>query len=394
MNKIILSFKTILPLFTVCVLLSNAEEFPTSTIDFSGPEQVDNRIKEDEKDRQRPLKERLKDEGINLAIDYSAVALKVDESLPDTNDSASGGMLRFYGSWDATSTGSLIWKVEYRHSYTETEPRFLAFNAGIIGLEVPPFSDQGTRLTNLYWKQKFNDGKATIMAGFLDVTDYVDVYAVASPWTGFFNFAFSTGSTTMVLPNDATLGLAAATMLGDNFFVIGSITDMEADATKPFEGFDTLFSKHNLFSSLELGWTSDQSNIYTDNIHLTLWHTDESEIQGLESEKGVNFSMSRLYGSWLPFLRAGYADKGVMLGIDRSVSAGFQYYGLGNKTNNLGFAVNWANDVATNEKQTIAELFYFMKLGEYFELTPDIQWIDTPQNGDRFVYGLRARVVW
>jgi len=389
-----LPFKTSLLLFAFCMMNIHAEESSTSNIQFAGPEQVNNRIEEDKKDRQRPLKEQLKDDGISLAMDYSAVAFKIDESFPGTDDSASGGMFRFYGAWDATSTGSVIWKIEHRHSYTDTEPRFLTFNAGITGLEVPPFSDQGTRLTNLYWKQRFNDGKATIMAGFLDVTDYVDVYAVASPWTGFMNFAFSTGSTTMALPNDATLGLAAATMLGDNFFVIGSITDMEADSTKPFEGFDTLFSKHNLFSSLELGWTSDQNNIYTDNIHLTLWHTDESEIQGLESDKGVNFSMSRLYGPWLPFLRAGYADKGVMLGIDRSVSAGFQYYGLGKATNNLGFAVNWANDVASNEKQTTAELFYFMKFGEYFELTPDIQWIDTPQNGDRFVYGLRARVVW
>ena len=394
MKTIFIPLKTTLVLPVLCSIVLPAQETSISNVDFSGPEQVNHRIQEDMKDRQRPLKEQLKDESISIAADYSAVALKLDESFPGTDDSASGGMFRFYGSWDATSTGSLIWKIEHRHSYTDTEVRFLTFNAGITGLEEPPFSDQGTRMTNLYWKQKFNDGKATIMAGFLDVTDYVDVYAVASPWTGFMNFAFSTGSTTMALPNDATLGLAAATMLGENFFVIGSVADMEADSTKPLKGFDTLFSKHNLFKTLELGWTSDHKNIYTDNIHVTLWHTDESEIQGLPSDHGINISMSRLYGPWLPFLRAGFADKGVMLGIDKSVSAGFQYYGLGKATNNLGFAVNWANDVATGEKQTTTELFYFMKLGEYFEITPDIQWIDTPQNGDRFVYGLRARVVW
>ncbi len=395
MNILKTPIKTTFLLFLICVITAlHAEESSTSNVQFSGPEQVNHRIDEDSKDRQRPLKEQLKDNGISIAMDYSAVAFKLDESFPGTDDSAASGMLRFYGSWDVTETGSFVWKIEHRHAYTDTQARFIPFNGGITGLEVPPFSDEETRLTNLYWKQKFNDDKATVLVGFLDVTDYVDVYAAASPWTGFMNFAFSTGSTTMALPNDATLGLAGATMLGDNFFVIGGISDMEADSTKPFEGFDTFFSKHNFFSSIELGWTSDQKNIYTDNIHLTLWHTDESEIQGLESDKGANLSISRLYGAWLPFLRAGYAEKGVMLGIDRSVSAGVHYYGLGKKTNNLGFAMNWANDVATNEDQLTAELFYFMKVGEYFEFTPDIQWFKTPQSGNRVIYGLRARVVW
>ena len=32
-----------------------------------------------------------------------------------------------------------------------------------------------------------------IVVGFLDVTDWVDLYAFASPWNDFFNFALATG---------------------------------------------------------------------------------------------------------------------------------------------------------------------------------------------------------
>ena len=74
-------------------------------------------------------------------------------------------------------------------------------------------------MTNLYYRQRLGQGRITLTGGFLDVTDYVDVFALASPWTGFVNFAFSTGTTTVFLPNDATLGVAAGAMLSRNLYV-------------------------------------------------------------------------------------------------------------------------------------------------------------------------------
>ncbi len=54
------------------------------------------------------------------------------------------------------NSGSLIWKFEHRHAYGEPAPNDFLFGAGALGLEVPPFSDEEGRVTNLYWKQKFN----------------------------------------------------------------------------------------------------------------------------------------------------------------------------------------------------------------------------------------------
>jgi porin len=366
---------------------------------FGGPESVENRLAED--DHQLPFKDRLKKNGLNIAVDYSALALTMSDTLPGADDEAASGMLRFYGSWDlvgrdTANVGSVIWKIEHRHSYTDTEPKLSTFNSGISGLQAPPFSDQEERLTNLYWKQRLNDGRSTVMAGFFDATDYVDVYAVASPWTGFVNFAFSTGTNTMALPGDAALGVAAATLITENIFVIAGVTDMESDPTKPLDGFDSVADEKNFFKTLELGWTSGHTNLYVDNIHITLWDADESDFMNQAADSGVNISASKMIGAWLPFVRAGVADKGSLLGIDKSISTGFAYYGLGGEKNNLGMAVNWAD--AGSEDQYTFEAFYLIKVLPTWEVTPDIQLIKNPaSNNDDdsvMVYGLRTRLIW
>lgn len=385
-------------LITLYLLSSSAV---SEEAQFGSPEAVNNRIAEDSKNREQPLKDQLANKGINLAVDYSSVALSASDVLEGSDDTAASGMLRFYGSWDllnkdTPNTGGLIWKLEHRHSYTDTSVKDFEFGAGGLGLITPPFSDQGTRLTNLYWRQRFNNGNTTIVAGFLDSTDHLDVYALASPWTGFMNFAFSTGTTTVALPGDAALGLAGATILGDKWFVIAGITDMESDPTDPLNGFDSFFSDEHHFKSIELGHTSSKDNIYTNNIHLTLWQADESLQQGSSAGQGAVFSASQMMGKWLPFFRAGISEDAGTL-AEKSVSTGFGYYGLGGKSNTFGAAINWA-DTGTSDNQITMEAFYLIKPLPFFEITPDIQLIMNPTlNPDEdqiLIFGLRSRLVW
>jgi porin len=367
---------------------------------FGGPDAVPNQLSQDEQNWGE-FKESLTREGLRFSVDYSAIALSANESLPGADDSASGGMLRFYGQWDLTgkgspNTGSLIWKIEHRHAYSDTAPKEFLFGAGALGLDVPPYSDEGSRLTNLYWKQRLNNGQATVVAGMLDATDYVDVFSLASPWTGFVNFAFSTGTTTIALPGDAAVGAAGATMLGDHFFVIGGITDINSDPTDPLEGFDSFFNDNKYFKSIEFGWTVSQEQIYTDNIHVTAWDADESEVQGTGDGYGYNLSYSRLFGQWLPFVRGGYSkDAGTL--FEKSLSVGTGYLGLGGEGNNLGVGINWA-EVAGSDDQYTTEVFYLIKATRYLELTPDIQWIKNPalnpDESDLLILGLRARAVF
>ena len=99
--------------------------------------------------------------GFNWSLDYSALFMGVNNS-PGKNN-ASGGMVRFFGFWDLVdrggkNKGSLIWKIEHRHKYSDIPPSDLGFESGYVGIFEPPFSDQGGRLTNLYWKQYFAGG--------------------------------------------------------------------------------------------------------------------------------------------------------------------------------------------------------------------------------------------
>lgn len=369
-------------------------------INFGSPDAVDNQIAEDNKKSKPDFKTQLELNNISMGLDYSAIYLGASNVLEGSDDNAASGMVRFYGSWNPVgigtkNTGGLVWKVEHRHSYTDTSVKDFEFGAGGLGLVTPPFSDEGTRLTNLYWKQKLMNGKATIVAGFLDVTDFVDVFAMASPWTGFMNFAFSTGTTTIALPGDATLGVAGGMMLSDEYYLVGSFADMNSVSSKPFDGFDSFFTDNTYFKSVELGWTKGQGSIYVDNIHVTLWHADESEVQGSTKGYGINLSASRLIdGQWLPFVRAGYSqDAGTLM--EKSISAGFGYYGLGGEANNLGIAMNWGQ-VKGSDDQYTTEVFYIMKPLDYLEVTADVQYIANPalntDDNNILIYGLRMRL--
>jgi len=384
---------------------------------FGSPDQVDNRIEADESTISRTITKRVLEpyfqwkksiqekHGLSFGVDYSGVYLSASDSPPDAEDKAGSGIGRFFGSWEIVgresgNTGAFVWKVEHRHKYTDIPASAFGFNLGYAGLIEAPFSDQGFRWTNLYWRQSLNEKRITLLGGFLDATDYVDVYALASPWTGFLNFAFSTGTLTMPLPNDAALGAAAGAMVTDSIFLIGGLVDHNADPTDPLEGFDTFFSDNEFFKSIEIGYTPSQDRIYLDNVHLTLWHADERTEAGEPDGWGINFSYSSyLADKWMPFVRAGYAEDGGSL-MQKSVSVGLGYQPVP-KGDLLGFGFNWGEPNKDTygpglRDQYTAELFYRWQLAPQFAITPDLQWLQNPaKNPDEdqiWLLGLRARL--
>ena len=139
-----------------CLLFALANTLSAEEVSFGGPDAVPNQLKKD-RDGWVDFQKDLAKRGVELSFDYSAIGFVADDAA-NGDDYSAGGMLRFYGQWQAFSdsegnNGSLIWKLEHRHDYTETAPKDFLFGAGALGLETPPFSDQKERLTNLYWKQ-------------------------------------------------------------------------------------------------------------------------------------------------------------------------------------------------------------------------------------------------
>ncbi|MGV6825632.1 MAG: carbohydrate porin [bacterium] len=390
---------------------------PAHASNFGGPDAVDNQIAEDAATRPALIVERAsqswfdwkasiqKENGIALGVDYTPVYLGASDALE--NDSAAGAMLRFFGSWELVgrgtpNTGAFVWKIEHRHAYGDDAPNGLGLGSlGYVGFIAPPWSDQGSRVTNFYWKQRFNEGKSTVMGGYLDVTDYADAFVGGSPWTGFSNLAFSTGSASMFLPNDATLGAAIGTMLTDQVYLVGGIVNAYADSTSPFkDSFDRFFSDNEYFTSLEIGWTKGQDQIYLENTHLTFWHVDDSIEAGAIEGWGVAFShIDYINEKWMPFIRGGYADDGGSL-LQKSVSIGFLYQAVPG-ADLLGMGVNWGEVNESSfaqglDDQVTVEAFYRFQLTQQIAITPSIEYIDSPalnpQHDDLWVIGLRARL--
>lgn len=346
--------------------------------------------------------------GFGLGADYTAVYLNAGDTVPGGRDSTGAGIARIFGSWDLTgrgsaNAGSLVWKFEHRHGFANPAPSplFAITEVGYLGLFNPPFNDTGFRTQNLYWRQRFGDGRYALIAGVIDVTDFLDLYGLISPWLHFTNFAFSTGSETIDLPNDGGLGLGFGAMLTKSVYLLASLQDANGDPNNVWDDFGTFFDDREYFTSVELGWTEWKDNIYVDNYHVTVWHKDEREAAGKPSGWGMNFSFARFVDeTWMPFLRGGWSDDGDSL-LEKSLSGGVGYR-LRNNRDLLGVGLNWGkpnpNQGAGNDAQYAAEVFYRLLVGKRLNLTADLQYISdpaiNPTKSNVWVLGLRGRLAF
>lgn len=348
------------------------------------------------------LKERT---GLDFGIDYNVLGYTASSSLGENNTAS--GALRFFGTWELlnrgqANSGKLVFKLEHRHAFTDVAPTDFGSELGYAGVISSVFSDQGTRLTHFYWQQDFAEGRGTVYAGLLDVTDYTDVYALASPWSGFSNLAFQTGSGTIGGLPDGALGVMAGGFLSDNYYVAASIADANGDPTDPLAGFDTFFNDFETFKTLEFGWTSGPNALFFDNAHVTLWQIDERTAAGSPSGYGAAFSYSKAIDNrWLPFIRGGWAKDGGSL-YETALSAGFGYT-TNPSQNMLGAGLNWSrpNEDTFGSKlddQYSLEVFQQWQLTEGIELTPSIQVIKNPALNPTkdtvAMFGLRLRAAF
>ena len=142
MKKLLVDLSTVL----ACVLISTVSPIGYAE-NFGGPDAVENQIAEDAKPRSALVDGRAsqswfdwksslqEDHGFSFGVDYTTVYLGASDALDD--DSASGGMIRFFGSWDllgrgTKNTGAFVWKVEHRHGYTDIAPSGFGFLAGDV----------------------------------------------------------------------------------------------------------------------------------------------------------------------------------------------------------------------------------------------------------------------
>ena len=392
------------------------EEQPESkTPRFGSADQVDNRMELDGKTKEpvfelgflQPyfnFKDTVKEKvGLSFSTEYSAAYFGSNSKIGEKN--ASSGIWKFLGSWELAgrksgNSGALIFKVEHRHKYGSIPLKSLGFETGFAGLILPPFNDDKFRTTNLYWRQRMAGGRVALVAGFLDVTDFFDVYAMASPWLHFANFNFSTGVSAVNVPNDGYLGVAVAGWITNNVYAIAGIGDINSDPTRIFKGFETLFNKGETFKHLEVGITSSKDYMLLDNIHISLWQRDKTSATGDPNGWGLVLSGTKyINNTWFPFLRFAYTkDAGSLLQTALATGIGYQPV---QGSHLLGAAYSWGkvneNTFAEGLKdQHVFEVFYRIQVSSRIAVTPDIQFILNPalneEQNSLFLWGIRGRI--
>jgi porin len=339
------------------------------------------------------LKER---HGISFGSDYTAFYQHAFES-PGEEDAAAG-MWRFFGGWDFIDRGGdfeggLVFKGETRHDYgTNVPPIVLGASAGSILPTGVPFSDKGWLLTNLYWKQKLWGGRVNVVAGQIDVTDYLDVYALISPWLAFNNLSFLTNPT--IATPDQGLGVGVGVTLTQNIYFLGGFADPNASPDEPFED---PFDGGEFFTHAEIGWVSSFERAYLDNVHIGGWYANERDEAGVPEGWGLNFSAAWFFGDRiLPFVRAGYSDGGASL-LKGHAAAGVGV--LFRERDLLGVGASWGrpHGKAARDQYTL-EFFYRIQILRGLALTPNLQLIVDPSldpgNDLLPLLGIKARVAF
>lgn len=354
-------------------------------------------------------REELKNDiGLDFSLELNMIGLEATSS-PGEDFSASQS-LRFITKWDIVdrngpNTGSLVVKLEHRYSYTDVPPTEFGFEIGYAGLLNGVFNDQGWRLTHGHWRQKFADGHGVFNIGFLDITDYADVFLLANPWSGgFSNVAFETSSNAFGDFPDGALGAMAGGFVTDNIYMTGLIVDANAKANDPMEGFNNLMDFGETFKSIEIGWASNDKELlmYTDNFHLTFYQVDERTPANAPEGYGVAFSFTKnIDDTWLPFVRGGLSEGGESV-YEASLAVGFGY-SKNIKSNLTGVGLHWGkpnietfgNDL---RDQWTFEAFQMWQLTHDIQITPDIQLIVnpalSPDTDFVAVFGMRVRMVF
>jgi porin len=343
------------------------------------------------------FKERVNERrGFQFAVDDSMFYQVATQSLGES-DGASG-LVRFYGQWElpkcrSRNPGMLVYKIENRHRIGTITPFELGFEAGSIVPTGTFFNAFDFGVTNLFWKQYLFDEKLAVAIGKIDVSDYVDPYAMMNPLTHFINLSFSTNPT-IAIPNQG-LGVAAGGMLTEKLYFQAGFADANGQATR--SGFDTFFDDNEYFSYAELGFTSSKDRIYLDNVHLTLWNTDARVAAGTPSGWGVAFTAQKyITESWLPFFRFGYSDGDAAL-LQTVFSTGIGYKRKNNDVAGLGLSWGKPADGSLRDQFT-SEAFYRFQLTQSLAITPDVQLVVDPAlNPDEDVlafFGIRMRAAF
>jgi len=309
--------------------------------------------------------------GIAFGMDYNF--LNQYASFSFTEDQATSGNMRFYGTWDLFHSkekidGTLVFRIENRHNIDGgITPRDLGFDAG-SALSTASFKDFAWGITALNWKQYFANRRFAFKFGQLDPGNSMDVYPLLSAWTAFMSDAFF-NNPAEALPQQG-VGLEGRIYVTDHYYIAGGVHDALADA----DGVNVaeLLDGEDLFYWAEVGWSPTKRAVPGDSIHVTYWMQDALEEKDTERSWGWALSVApQIHKRYLPFLRVGYSEG------DAALMRWIWAVGLGirmRQSDLLGVATSYGAPVEPDtDPQWTSEFFYRLQFTDNLQVTPALQ---------------------
>ncbi|MFD0982548.1 carbohydrate porin [Tropicimonas aquimaris] len=349
-------------------------------------------------------KKRLNDRtGLQLQFSYQTLYQTTNDDDALYSD-AFAGRAQVQGSWSllnrgGANPGKLTFRIENRYTIdSEIPPSQFGYQFGSVTPSGTGFSDFGSALTELAWRQTLADGKFKFILGKISAISWYNVHALSSSMRGFQNTGLQS-SLSKPAPGRG-IGGGFGYEFSPKFVLVAGIHD--ANAKTPDDPFDTI-GEGEFYRSVEFRYYPTTPDRWRyDQVRLQFWQQDALSESGTPADQGVTISASRLFEDRYFVFGFGGMSEGKATLFEADAAAGF---GIAFDTRHraardaLGIGIAWgrpSNDRL--QEQYTGEMFYRFQLVDRVALTPSIQYVKHPAanpNGeDVVIFGLRTRITF
>ena len=322
-----------------------------------------------------------RDTGLRLHMAYTTLLQQASGGPGDRTRFS--GDLDIMSSWTLLGRGTkdrgvLVATGEYRHQIGWENANALRDDLGTLQRTTGGFDDRGWVVRDLFWIQHLFDDHLRIIAGRSDVSDIVGSHRLQGINGSFSNRAFSADSTT-AYPGGHVMSASASVRPVDwLFFTAGGANGYGRSTINDIQFLD----EGKFFTFGEFGLTPNIDGLGRGRYSVLLWHMDERDLIDRPNDNGLTVVLEQdLTDRVHVFARYGWADKGVLTGIESSAQCGLGYRGLlGSPDNLTAAAFGYSDPTNDGREEKVVEVFHRFQVSQHVQFSVGVQGIFDPSN--------------